>query len=169
MRVAIVGATGNTGTAVLEALAATPEVTEVVGIARRMPDTTVAPYDGCDWRSIDVAAASPEGEAIARLADAFEGADAVIHLAWLIQPNTERELLRRVNVDGTRRVTEAVARAGVPHLVVASSVGAYSPDDTDDEATRRDESWPTGGVRTSHYSVDKAAQEQVLALALARA
>jgi len=163
VRVAIVGATGNTGTAVLEALAATPEVTEVVGIARRMPDTTVAPYDGCDWRSIDVAAASPEGEAIARLADAFEGADAVIHLAWLIQPNTERELLRRVNVDGTRRVTEAVARAGVPHLVVASSVGAYSPDDTDDEATRRDESWPTDGIATSHYSVDKSAQEKVLA------
>ena len=162
MRVAVVGATGNAGTAVLEALAATPEVTDVVGIARRMPDTTVAPYEGCDWLSIDIAAASAEGEAIARLTDAFAGADAVIHLAWLIQPNTDRELLRRVNVDGTRRVTKAVARAGVPHLVVASSVGAYSPDDTDDEAIRRDESWPTGGIDTSHYSVHKSAQEKVL-------
>lgn len=162
MRVAVVGATGNAGTAVLEALGATPDVTEVVGIARRIPDTATAPYDGADWHSIDIAAASAEDEAIARLADAFAGADAVIHLAWLIQPNTDRDLLRRVNVDGTRRVTEAVARAGVPHLVVASSVGAYSPEDTDDDAIRRDESWPTGGITTSHYSVDKAAQEKVL-------
>jgi UDP-glucose 4-epimerase len=56
-------------------------------------------------------------------------------------------------------VAAAVAAAGVPHLVVASSVGAYSPDDSMD---RRDEEWPTEGIRSSHYSVDKAAQERVL-------
>lgn len=162
MRVAVVGATGNVGSAVLDALAGTPEVTEVVGIARRMPDSASPPYAGCAWESIDIAAASAEGEALARLTDAFAGADAVVHLAWLIQPNSDRDLLRRVNVEGTRRVTEAVARAGVPHLVVASSVGAYSPDDTDASSVRRDEEWPTAGIPTSHYSVDKAAQERVL-------
>lgn len=162
MRVAVVGATGNVGTAVLDALADTPEIAEVVGIARRMPDTSSPPYDGCTWESIDIAAASAEGEALTRLTDAFAGVDAVVHLAWLIQPNSDRDLLRRVNVDGTRRVAEAAALAGVPHLVVASSVGAYSPDDTDDGSVRRDEQWPTAGIPTSHYSVDKAAQEQVL-------
>lgn len=68
-------------------------------------------------------------------------------------------MLRRVNVEGTRRVANAVAAAGVPHLVVASSVGAYSPDRT---SQPRDEAWPTGGIESSHYSVDKAAQERVL-------
>lgn len=82
-----------------------------------------------------------------------------MHLAWLIQPNRQRERLRRTNVEGTRRVAEAVARAGVPHLVVASSVSAYSPV-ADDEPRRED--WPVAGTRTSHYSVDKAAQERVL-------
>lgn len=163
MRVAVVGATGNAGTAVLEALATAPEITQVAGIARRMPDTAVAPYKGCDWHSIDIAAASPQDAAIAQLSEVFAGADAVIHLAWLIQPDMDRDLLRRVNVDGTRRVAEAAARAGVPHLVVASSVGAYSPDETDDDAVRRDESWPTDGIATSHYSVDKSAQESVVA------
>ena len=163
MRVAVVGATGNTGTAVLKALAGTPEVTSVLGIARRMPDTELAPYSGCEWASIDIAAATSAEEAERELEEAFAGADAVIHLAWLIQPNSQRDLLRRVNVDGTERVARAAAAAGVRQLVVASSVGAYSPDpDRDPALERRDESWPVKGVRTSHYSVDKAAQERVL-------
>src|SRR5690554_3533687 len=100
-----------------------------------------------------------EGDLVARLAAELEGVDAVVHLAWLIQPNRERDLLRRANVDGTRRVVEACLKAGVPHLVCASSVGAYSAVDDDEP---RDESWHTRGVRTSHYSVDKVAQERVL-------
>ncbi len=159
MRVVVVGATGNSGTAVLRALADTPEVSSVLGIARRMPDTDASPYSGCEWASIDIAAASSAEEAGALLRGAFTGADAVIHLAWLIQPNSQRELLRRVNVEGTARVAHAAAAAGVPHLVVASSVGVYSPDPVQ---MRRDETWATDGVATSHYSVDKAAQERVL-------
>lgn len=159
MRVAVVGATGNAGTAILAALQDTPEVDSILGIARRMPDEKVDPYAGCDWTSIDIGAASSAEQAESQLTEAFQGADAVIHLAWLIQPNTERELLRRVNVEGTRRVANAAAAAGVSHLVVASSVGAYSPDE---EETPRDEDWPTQGIESSHYSVDKAAQEKVL-------
>ena len=165
MKIAIVGATGNHGTAALRALHATPEVTGLVGIARRLPEQDHPPYDGVEWRSIDIAAASTHDDAVASLVEAFQGVDAVIHLAWLIQPNDRRELLRRVNVEGTRRVAEAVAQAGVPHLVVTSSVGAYSPDEARGEGGQppfRDESWPTGGIESSHYSVDKAAQEQVL-------
>lgn len=165
MKVAIVGATGNHGTAVLRALHETPEVTEIVGIARRLPEQDQPPYDGVEWRSIDIAGASTAEDAVNSLAEAFAGADAVVHLAWMIQPNDRRDLLRRVNVEGTERVTQAVAQAGVPHLVVASSVGAYSPDAArsgDGEPPLRDESWATGGIDTSHYSVDKAAQEEVL-------
>ena len=53
----------------------------------------------------------------------------------------------------------ACLRAKVGHLVVASSVGAYTAVDDDEP---RDESWPTDGIPTSHYAVDKAAQERVL-------
>lgn len=157
MRVVVTGATGNHGTAVLKALKQTPEVTEVVGLARRLPDTTVEPYAGCEWVTADVSKDD--------LAGIFRGADTVIHLAWLIQPNDRRELLREVNVEGTRRVADAVAEASVPHLVVASSVGAYSPDpvrETDETPPLRDESWPTMGITSSHYSTDKADQERVL-------
>ena len=37
MRVAVTGATGNVGTALLRALAAEDAVSEIVGIARRLP------------------------------------------------------------------------------------------------------------------------------------
>ncbi|MDO5668663.1 MAG: NAD-dependent epimerase/dehydratase family protein [Corynebacterium sp.] len=159
MKVVIVGATGNHGTALLRALHDTPEITEIVGIARRLPDEH-PPYAGVEWHSIDVGAASTAEDAVAALAEVFQGADAVVHLAWMIQPNDRRELLRRVNVEGTERVTQAVARAGVGQLVVASSVGAYSPDEAREEL--RDETWATGGIDSSHYSVDKAAQEKIL-------
>jgi nucleoside-diphosphate-sugar epimerase len=40
-------------------------------------------------------------------------ADAAVHLAWLIQPSRDEPTLRSVNVDGSRRVFDAVAQTGV--------------------------------------------------------
>lgn len=163
LKVAVVGASGHVGTALLAALRQDPQVGEIVGIARRSPDTSVAPYDAARWELIDVATPVLGDESeeliVRRLAAAFAGADTVVHLAWLIQPNRDRDLIRRANVEGTRRVAEACLRAGVAHLVCASSVGAYSG--VGDE-TPRDESWPTDGIPSAHYAVDKAAQERVL-------
>jgi UDP-glucose 4-epimerase len=165
VRVVVVGASGNAGSALLRALHAAPEVTSVVGLSRRRPDLEAEPFRGVEWYQRDVALPAVPGVGlrdqvlIDDLAEVFSGADAVVHLAWLIQPNRQRALLRRTNVDGTRHVARAAAAAGVPHLVVASSVGAYTPVHDD---VPRDEGWATGGTRTSHYSVDKAAQERVL-------
>jgi nucleoside-diphosphate-sugar epimerase len=163
VKVAVVGASGNAGTALLRALAAEGSADAVLGIARRLPDRSGAPYDTATWATFDVgvdAVSRHEEDAVVEeLAGLLDGYDAVVHLAWLIQPNRDRELLRRTNVLGTRRVARAAAKAGAGHLVVASSVGAYTPVHDDEP---RDESWPTAGVPTSHYSVDKAAQERVL-------
>src|SRR5207248_5135284 len=67
--------------------------------------------------------------------------------------------LRAVSVDGHRRVFDAVAKADVPVLVYASSVGAYSWGPKDRKV---DESWPTNGVETSFYSRHKAEVERIL-------
>lgn len=155
MHVVVVGASGNLGTGVLRALAAEDSVTSVLGLARRTPALDTPPYDSASWASLDLTGPDVDRQ----LTEAFTGADAVIHLAWQIQPNRQRGRLREVNVEGTRRVAHAVARAGVPHLVVASSWAAYSPAEGSEP---RGEDWHTGGVPSSHYSVDKAAQERVL-------
>jgi UDP-glucose 4-epimerase len=148
MRVVVLGATGNVGTAVLGALGNDREVESVVGVARRTPTITLPKVV---WRAADIVDAD--------LVGLFEDADAVIHLAWLIQPSRDESALRAVNVDGSRRVFEAVAAAGVPKLVYASSVGAYSEGPKDRPV---DESWPTEGVQTSFYSRHKAEVERLL-------
>ena len=91
----------------------------------------------------------------------FRGADAVVHLAWLIQPSRDLATLTATNVEGSRRVFDAAGRAGVGALIHASSVGAYSPGPKDRQV---DESWPTGGVDTSFYSRHKAEVERQLDL-----
>src|SRR5690625_5562242 len=169
MKVAVIGASGNHGTALLHALRDEPQVEEVVAVGRRLPQAAEVPYDVARWEQVDLAAPVPDGGAeeyvVDRVAEGIAGVDAVVGLAWLIQPSRQRDLLRRANVEGTRRVVEACLQAGVGHLVVASSVGAYSAVDDDE---RRDESWPTDGISTSHYSVDKAAQEREIGRASCR-
>ena len=111
--------------------------------------------DGC---GVDVGAR--DGDAvIGTLAKAMDGASAVIHLAWAIQPNHDRGRLRRTNVLGTSRMLAAVRATGIDNVVVASSVGAYSPCHDD---VPHDETWPTDGVQSCEYSVDKADVEQLL-------
>jgi UDP-glucose 4-epimerase len=148
VRVVVVGASGNVGTSVLRDLADEPAVDSVLGICRRMPSLR---FPKVEWRAADVA--------VSPLEPLFRGADAVVHLAWLIQPGRDREQTRRVNVAGSERVFEAVARAGVRALVYASSVGTYAPGPKD---RRVDETWPVTGVETSFYSRDKAAVEALL-------
>jgi UDP-glucose 4-epimerase len=148
MRIVVTGATGNVGTSVVDALIADERVTEVVGIARRLPEWE---RPRTRWMTADIARDD--------LRPHFAGADAVINLAWLIQPSRDAAELERVNVGGSRRVFEAVADAGVPALVHASSIGVYSPGPKD---RRVDESWPRDGVASSFYSRHKAAAERAL-------
>ena len=148
MRVVVTGASGNVGTSLLRALAAADEVEEVVGLARRRP---VHDFPKTEWRTADVERDD--------LASIFRGADCIVHLAWVIQPSHDLPALRRTNVDGSRRVFRAVGEAGVPALVYASSVGAYSPGPKD---RRVDESWPTEGTETSFYARHKAEVESML-------
>jgi nucleoside-diphosphate-sugar epimerase len=93
------------------------------------------------------------------LAPILRGADAVVHLAWLIQPGRDEATTFSVNVTGAERVFAAAAQAKVPALIYASSVGTYSPGPKDRAV---DESWPTDGIRTSFYSRHKAAVERIL-------
>jgi nucleoside-diphosphate-sugar epimerase len=152
MRITVTGASGNVGSALLRRLAADGGH-EVVGVSRRMPEEGFGDADR--WISADL---TDDGCRDA-LREAFEGADAVVHLAWGFQPSHDLDYLEELGVGGTRRVLSAVVDCQVPHLVHMSSVGAYSPKR---DKTPVDESWPTDGVRTSPYSRHKAAAERLL-------
>src|SRR3954471_405286 len=157
--VAVTGASGNVGTALLRRLAGSGAA-EVRGLARRQPPD-VAPYDGVRWHLTDLGEVASERV----LPEFLEGADAVVHLAWALQPGRHPEALRRVNVEGTRRGVRAAVAAGVGHVVHMSSLGAYAPGAADTKVT---EDWPTTGIPSSQYSRDKAEAERAVRELLAR-
>ena len=148
MRVVVVGATGNIGTSVLRSLEKEERVESVLGLARRLPGLTMPKVE---WASADVVSDD--------LVPYFRGADAVVLLAWIIQPSRDLNKQWMVNVEGSTRAARAAKEAGVPALHYASSVGAYSPGPKD---RRVDESWPTGGTPTSYYARHKAEVERRL-------
>src|SRR3954470_20005060 len=115
MRIVVTGATGNVGTSVVRALGRDERVEEIVGVARRLPDWRP---ERTRWVAADVARDD--------LRPVFEGADAVVHLAWLIQPSRDESMTHAVNVGGSARVFDAAAAGGAGAIVYASSVGAYS-------------------------------------------
>jgi nucleoside-diphosphate-sugar epimerase len=148
MRVVVIGATGNAGTSVLESLSTEHGVEEIIAVARRAPART---WPRTTFVAADVADAD--------LAPILRGADAVVHLAWLIQPARDEAATYRVNVIGSERVFRAVSEANVRTLICASSVGAYSPGPKDRPV---DETWPTDGIASSFYSRHKVAVERLL-------
>jgi nucleoside-diphosphate-sugar epimerase len=152
MRVVITGASGNVGSALVDRLGGQPEVGSVVGICRR-PHEWRPPKT--EWVFADVG----HDDDLPALVEALRGADAVVHLAWLFQPTRRPEVTWRSNVLGTRNVLDAVTAAEVPSLVVASSVGTYSPRRSLEPV---DESWPSHGVAQTAYSREKAYVERLL-------
>ncbi len=147
--ITVTGASGNLGTALLDVLQADARVDEVRALSRRPPDDEAR--SKVRWFGADVTADE--------LGPAFAGADAVVHLAWMIQPSWDVDALRRTNVDGSARVFAAATAAGVPAIVHASSVGAYAEGPKDRTV---DESWPLGGFPHHPYSLHKAAVEGLL-------
>ncbi|MET9956971.1 NAD-dependent epimerase/dehydratase family protein [Streptomyces sp. NPDC006339] len=121
-RVALTGATGFIGSAVLAALArdrdALPHheryVVRVLG--RRLPDETAALTD--EWIAADL---SEPGT----LGGACRDVDVLLHLAASLGPDEAQ--CARVNVGGTAALAEEAVRAGVGRFVHLSTSAVYGP------------------------------------------
>jgi len=114
MRVAITGAGGDFGTAILRRLLPDERVTEVVAIdvvPPRVEHEKLRPQI-CDVRA-------PE------IREHLAGAEAVVHLAFVLVPGRDLAAAHEVNLEGSRNVLESAAEAGSRRLVVASSLSAY--------------------------------------------
>jgi UDP-glucose 4-epimerase len=156
LRVVVVGATGNIGAATVTAMSQDERVGTVVGVARRSPSWRPTHVD---WYPADITRAD--------LGLAFAGADAVVHLAWQIQPSHDVWTQWHANVAGSARVIDAVIEAGVRRFVCVTSVGAYSPAPRDGRL--RDERHPTWGMPSLPYSWQKAHQERLCDVLAAQA
>lgn len=153
LTVAVTGPTGTFGHGLIPLLQDEPRVTRVVGIARRPFDPAAQGWSKMTYRRGDVR--DPEA-----LAEAFAGADVVVHLAFLITGTGSREAIRQVNVEGTSNVFAAARQAGVKRFVYASSVAAYGFHA--DNPVGMDEQWPVRPASRLFYAQEKAELEELL-------
>jgi len=156
LRVAVTGPTGEIGISTIEALEAHPDVTQIVGMARRPFDPAERGWTKTVYRQGDIL----DREAVdALVADA----DVVVHLAFIIMGT--REESARINLAGTRNVFDATVEGRPRRLVYTSSVAAYGYHA--DNPVPITEDVPTRGTPEHYYSEQKAACEEALAEATA--
>ncbi len=111
----------------------------------------LAKYDKGEFRKMDINA--PDlGEWLSELRPHI-----LVHLAFIVDPIRDEELMRRINVDGTRSVLNAASRAGVPQVLVASSGTAYGA--WPDNPVPLEEHHPVRPHPSFRYANDKAQVE----------
>ena len=114
MNVVVTGGGGQLGTLVLRRLLANRKNRRVVCLDLRPP---LLPLGRLEHVRADIR--DPD------LARHVAGADAVVHLAFVITTLLPRREYDDINVGGTENVIRAAIAAGVPHIVYSSSVAAY--------------------------------------------
>jgi nucleoside-diphosphate-sugar epimerase len=152
LTVAVTGPTGTFGSALLPLLEAEERVERIVGVARREFDPAEHGWTKLTYRQGDVR--RPED-----LRAAFEGADVVVHLAFLIV-GSDADTTRAINVEGTLNTFRAAAEAGASRFVYASSVAAYGFHA--DNPVGITEDWPTRPADRLFYAQEKAELEELL-------
>ena len=125
MRVLVTGGTGVVGAAAVTALLARGH--EVRLLSRHATD------DARQWPE----GVEPRDGSVAEPADvrgAADGCEAVLHCAGIVDEQPPEVTFERVNVEGTRHLVEEAKRAGVPHFVYVSSLGADIGDSPDHQS-----------------------------------
>lgn len=152
LTVAVTGPTGTFGHGLMPLLQADPRISKVIGIARRPFDPSAEGWTKMEYRQGDVR--DPQA-----LREACEGADVVVHLAFLIVGGTA-QTTRAINVEGSLNTFRAAADAGVKRFVYASSIAAYGFHR--DNPVGMTEDWPVRPADKLFYAQEKAELEQLL-------
>jgi nucleoside-diphosphate-sugar epimerase len=147
LTVAVTGPTGTFGFGLMPLLQADERIARVVGIARRPFDASEHGWTKMTYRRGDV-------RDVAALEEAFQDADVVVHLAFMITGAASRRTIRRINVEGTLNAFRGAAAAGARRFVYASSVAAYGFHR--DNPVGMTEDWPARPAAHLFYAQEKA-------------
>src|SRR5918994_3333426 len=158
MRYVITGGSGYIGSRLVDLLARR-EDTERIVICDLAPPAAYRPktsFERVDVRDRDAVRAVLERS----------GADALIHLAFILNPSHDEHLMYDVDVNGTHNVLEAAAAAGTGQVLVASSSTAYGA--FPDNPVPLTEDDPVRGVAGFSYARDKTESDRICQLWAAR-
>ena len=130
LTVAVTGPTGTFGFGLVPLLQADERIARIVGIARRPFDANEHGWTKLTYRRGDVR--DP-----AALEEGFQGADVVVHLAFMITGAASLETIRQINIDGTLnafRAPTAAAhlfyaqeKAQIERLLIEEAAGELGP------------------------------------------
>ena len=154
MRYLITGGSGYIGGRLIDELSQRDE-TELVVIVdvnapkRQWPKTQFVKGDVRDRKSIQGLLESHK-------------VDALVHLAFILNPIRDEAMMYDVDVNGTQMVLQAAADAGTQQVLVTSSATAYGafPDNPKPIA----EDWPVRGAPDFSYAKDKADADRICQL-----
>ncbi|HPO16569.1 MAG TPA: NAD-dependent epimerase/dehydratase family protein [Candidatus Hydrogenedentes bacterium] len=149
MKVFLTGASGYVARVTLPYLFQDEEISAVSGLDIRPPSVDHPKFN---FVKGDVRSADWEG--------ALNGIDVVAHLAFIVTEIWDKKKIYDINVNGTRRVLEAVNKAGIRRLVVASSASAYGSHPRKGEIIT--EETPCSGNTDSYYAHTKHLIEAML-------
>ena len=158
MRYLITGGSGYIGSRLVESLASAAE-TERILICDVCPPRVFRPRT--EYRALDVRDA-----AACRAAVADFRPDAVVHLAFVLNPIRDEAAMYSIDVGGTHNVLEACSAGDVGQVLVTSSSTAYGA--FPDNPVPLTEEHPVRGVPAFEYARDKAESDRLCQLWAAR-
>jgi UDP-glucose 4-epimerase len=154
MRYLVTGGSGYIGSRLTARLAGRDE-TERILICDVRPPRAYRPK--VEFRELDVRDA-----AAVKAAVEAEHPDALVHLAFVLNPMHDHELTYDIDVNGTHNVLRAAGDAGVGHVLVTSSAVAYGA--FPDNPVPLTEDWPVRGVPGFPYAREKAEADRLCQL-----
>ncbi len=148
LRVAITGAAGYLGSRLIERLEESDTADYILATDIRVPHSNYG--EKTNFVRLDVAEPFPT-------LLAQHDINAVVHLAYVLNPGRRRNRARKVNVLGTEHLVEACRNSDVSHVIYLSSTSVYGAHpDNPEFLTEEDPVRPIPGFQ---YSEDKVAAE----------
>jgi UDP-glucose 4-epimerase len=154
VRYLITGGSGYIGGRLIDELSGREETELIVDVdvkppARRWPKTEYVKSDVRDRAAIKGLLESHE-------------IDALVHLAFILNPIRNEAMMYDVDVNGTQAVLQAASESGVKQVLVTSSATAYGafPDNPKPIA----EDWPVRGAPDFSYAKHKADSDRICQL-----
>jgi UDP-glucose 4-epimerase len=154
MRYVITGGSGYVGSRLVDLLSRRDD-TERIVIADVAPPKGYVPKT--EFERIDVR----DRDSVRALLERTKP-DVLVHLAFILNPSHDEDLMYDVDVNGTHNVLEAAGAAGTGHVLVTSSGVAYGA--FPDNSVPLTEEDPVRGVASFSYARDKTESDRICQL-----